>query len=203
MEIKLTYLDAHNQQPRTVVVNTPVAIGYDITLMPRQIEGVAVFHLFILNRSLNPYHALITEWQGKLKVLDIKSNQEIPVSQNCFILGRVKITAEQLASEPQINDYGHHRCQKMVGFLFKRPCDRLDSTDCPYCHGGNQFDNYESDYDYYQDYGEYNTWGYQYYRDRDLYYYDADNRCVEFTEADNIAFEEECDRDFEQDFSAS
>ena len=200
MAITLTYLDSQTQQPRKIVVNTPVAIGYDITQMPKTIDGIAVFHLFILDRSLNPYHALITEQGGKLTILDINSGQEISVIDNNFFLGAVEITLEGLSPRQDNN----LRCQNMVGFLFKRPCDRLDATNCPHCHGSQEPDDYESDYDdYYENYGDYDTWGRRYYRDRDFYYYDADNRCVAFTEADNVAFEEECDRDFEQDFTAS
>ncbi len=52
-------------------------------------------------------------------------------------------------------------------------------------------------------YPGYNRWGRRYYRDRVYYRYDCDNRNVEFTEADNVAFQEEYDSDFEQNFSAS
>ena len=47
------------------------------------------------------------------------------------------------------------------------------------------------------------TTGHTYYRDRFHYHYDCDQRRVEFTEADNMAFESEGNQDFEQDYSAS
>lgn len=189
MRIKLTYQDPDTQQQKETSVNTPVAIGCDTDYIPDDMDS-----LIIDNLSIFSCHAIIKEERGQPKVRIHHNNKEVKVTNNCFTLGTVKITLEVLQDTSG-------RCQKMVGFLFKKKCNRISTHNCPYCNHPN--DEYQSDYDYYEDYGSYNRWGRRYYRDRVYYRYDCDNRNVEFTEADNVAFQEEYDSDFEQNFSAS
>lgn len=101
---------------------------------------------------------------------------------------------------------GSERCDRMVGFLFKRRCDRTNRTNCPYCRGGElNTDPYFYDYSYYPGFGRYTHghWGSSYYHHRDSYFYNPETGCVDFTEADNAAFAQEGDVDYEQDFGAS
>ena len=210
MRLKLSYLDPSNQQPQEITVNTPVAIGSDLDRLPTQIKSQNVAPVLVSNASISPYHALVDERQGKIIVIDTASDRPIGVSKNRFTVGKVKFSFEILPESVigggsfNTNRQAGDRCQKMVGFLFKRRCDRTSPIDCPHCNdAGEDLNDYESDYVYYENYGNYDTWGYIYYRDRHYYHYDYNNRRVEFTEADNAAFESEGDYDFERDYSAS
>ncbi|PZD75231.1 hypothetical protein C1752_00119 [Acaryochloris thomasi RCC1774] len=101
---------------------------------------------------------------------------------------------------------GNWRCDRKVGFLFKRPCERTTPQGCPYCRNGQaNNDPYFYDYDLYPNYGRYGRgyWGYSYYRDRDRYAYNSDSRNVDFTEADAASFEDETDTDYETSFGDS
>lgn len=100
------------------------------------------------------------------------------------------------------------RCDRKVGFLFKRRCGRTTTEGCQYCQNGRQpagYDPYTDDYGLFPGYGYYgrNHWGYHYYADRDRYYYDPASRRVDFTEADGQSFEEEADQGYEMDLEAS
>ncbi len=218
MRIKLTYTDIATQKPQEIVVNTPVAIGWDIGELPTKIQGRDVAHVLIFDDSIAAYHALVEERKGQIIVKDMESDRPIGVSKNRFTVGEIKFTFEVLSEvlEPasvvgggsfdRVDGLSNdsNKCQKMVGFLVKRPCDRTSPIGCPHCNDGeDDLNDYDSDYVYYENYGSYNDWGHTYYRDRHYYHYDYDNRRVEFTEADNVAFETEGDRDFEQDYSAS
>lgn len=211
MKLKLTYLDVETQKLAEIVVNTPVAIGCDIGELPAKIDGQDVAHVLVFDASITAYHALVRDKQGQIIISDVESDRPIGVSKDRFKVGQVKFTFEVLEPELVIggdtfNRAGNdsNKCQKMVGFLFKRPCDRTISIGCPHCNdAGEDLDDYESDYVYYENYGNYDSWGHTYYRDRHYYHYDYNNRRVEFTEADNVAFESEGEGDFEQDYSAS
>jgi hypothetical protein len=100
------------------------------------------------------------------------------------------------------------RCDRKVGFLFKRRCGRTTTAGCPDCRNGQldpQRDRYADDYAYYPDYGNYGhgRWGHRYYHHRHAYYYDSDTRNVDFNESDVASFEQEGDRDYEMDLDAS
>ncbi len=104
------------------------------------------------------------------------------------------------------NMAGNWRCDRKVGFLFKRPCERTTPQGCPHCRNGQVTnDPYFYDYDLYPNYGRYGRgyWGYSYYRDRDRYSYNRDSRNVDFTEADAASFEDETDTDYETGFGDS
>ncbi|MGB7416618.1 MAG: FHA domain-containing protein [Thermosynechococcaceae cyanobacterium] len=101
---------------------------------------------------------------------------------------------------------GRWTCDRKVGFLFKRPCDRTTQQGCPHCRNGQVTnDPYFHDYDLYPGYGRYGQgyWGYDYYRDRYRYRYNRDTRDMDFTEADAASFENENDTDYEMDYGAS
>lgn len=54
-------------------------------------------------------------------------------------------------------------CRRMVGFLFKRPCGRTDSSSCDHCaNGGYSSHAYNADYDLYEGFGRFEPgdWGY-------------------------------------------
>ena len=99
-------------------------------------------------------------------------------------------------------------CNRKVGFLFKRRCERTTTSGCPDCRNGQidpDQDPYADDYAYYPNYGYYGygAWGNSYYRDRDYYSYNASTRNVDFNESDAASFEREGDQDYEMDLDAS
>ncbi len=99
-------------------------------------------------------------------------------------------------------------CDRKVGFLFKRPCNRTTTAGCSHCRNGQidpARDLYQDDYAYYPNYGRYRRgyWGHDYYHDRDHYSYDPNRRSVDFNESDAASFEQEGDRDYEMDLDAS
>lgn len=103
---------------------------------------------------------------------------------------------------------GEWVCDRTIGFLFKRRCDRTTALGCPYCRDGQSKldqDPYGLDYDLYPNFGTYRpgSWGYKYYRDRAYYCYNRESRNVDFTEADAASFDEELDTDYEMNFGAS
>lgn len=53
-------------------------------------------------------------------------------------------------------------CSRKVGFLFKRPCDRANSTGCNHCANGYSNHAYSADYSLYEGFGHFEpgTWGY-------------------------------------------
>ncbi|MEM7552789.1 MAG: FHA domain-containing protein [Cyanobacteria bacterium P01_A01_bin.84] len=117
---------------------------------------------------------------------------------------------EKLEQDPELkfrsDDKGVTRCNRMVGFLVKRRCDRTDRTGCDYCSDINHTDAvYEYDYAYYENYGDYSSgyWGHTYYRERHKYSYDPQSGNVDFTEADAESFTSEEDREFEVNFDVS
>ena len=223
MELRLTYPDSQNQQLREVIADTPIAIGCNITYMPKRVNSQSVFQIVIFHPTIKPYHALITEDNGRLRFTDDR-DRPIAFNQDSLNLGQISLSLTgdfELTSAGDSQDIQEdrgnqasnqtNRCQKQVGFLFKRTCDRTTAVGCPHCSdtAGDDLNNSGSysEYVYYSNYGsydnDYDTWGYDYYRRRDYYYYDHHHRRVGFTEADNRAFETEGDRDFEQDYSAS
>ncbi|BDM82218.1 hypothetical protein AM10699_50820 [Acaryochloris marina MBIC10699] len=130
-------------------------------------------------------------------------------SRSTSLSGMAQIPTERPAQTAQANRSSREWvCDRKIGFLFKRNCDRTTALGCPYCLDGqsklNQ-DPYWLDYDLYPGYGTYRpgSWGYEYYRDRAYYCYNRESRNVDFTEADAASFEEELDTDYEMNFGAS
>lgn len=125
------------------------------------------------------------------------------------LAGVAQIAAELPQQAAQANwSPGEWVCDRKVGFLFKRTCDRTTALGCPYCCDGQSKldqDPYGLDYDLYPNFGTYRpgSWGYEYYRDRAYYCYNRESRNVDFTEADATSFEEELDTDYEMNFGAS
>ncbi|MEM7724909.1 MAG: FHA domain-containing protein [Cyanobacteria bacterium P01_A01_bin.45] len=109
-------------------------------------------------------------------------------------------------SKIQENIEQEFRCERMIGFLVKRRCDRTDRTGCEYCNDINDtITTYEYDYAYYENYGDYSSasWGENYYQERHKYSYDPKSGNVDFTEADAESFTTEKDSEFEVNFDAS
>ncbi len=109
-------------------------------------------------------------------------------------------------SSANVMQSGTWKCDRKVGFLFKRNCDRTSTQGCPHCGSGQASqDAYFYDYDLYPGYGSYGrgSWGYGYYSNRDRYSYNRDTRNVDFTEGDASSFENEYDTDYEMDYGDS
>jgi hypothetical protein len=203
---------------QTSIVDTPVALGREIALMPGMYEGDRVTRIVLADDQVADYHALIVEQEGELRVTDQSQGRGLRVngvvmSESSLQEGdRVQIGAYDLQiqlqlaaagvnSEPssasQFNDQGE--CDRMVGFLFKRRCGRTSQVGCPYCHDGQvNEDPYFYERSYYSGYGTYDRgyWG-------STYYYSSGTRNVDFTDADSASFEREMDTDYERDMGAS
>jgi hypothetical protein len=203
LQIQLSWIDPNTEERREPLLEIPVAIGREFQEMPQESDGQRVSRVVIQDDAIADYHALI-DWQ----------NQELTISDQNSGSG-IKINGVQLNSASLRNgdriEIGSceivvsftataWKCDRMVGFLFKRPCGRTDRIDCPDCNN-----SYDNDYAYYSEYGYYRSgnWGSSYYDDRDRYSYDPETGNVDFTEADAISLENEQDEDFEQDMGAS
>jgi pSer/pThr/pTyr-binding forkhead associated (FHA) protein len=212
MKIQLVITNVSTQETEQYLRETPVALGRDPNAMPREINGEAVSQVVLDDGLVSDYHAVIEENNGEAIVVDCNSSTGIEIN-------RVQLPSSTLVNGDrlQIGSYtilvqigsgitGDNRegCNLKVGFLFKHPCGRLDPTGCPYCEGGQrdrEVDYHE--YSYYSGYGRYDNWGSYYYTHRHSYWYDRHSDRVDFTEADNEAFETENDTDFETDMGAS
>lgn len=53
-------------------------------------------------------------------------------------------------------------CRRLVGFLFKRPCERMNSKGCDHCANGYSSHAYSADYELYEGFGRFEPgeWGY-------------------------------------------
>ena len=224
MQFQLIRTNLETGDSQTSTVDTPVALGREIALMPGVHVGDRVTRIVLEGEQVADYHALIVEQDGELRVIDQSQGRGLRVngvvmSESSLQEGdRVQIGAYDLQiqlqlaavganSEPssasQFNAQGE--CDRMVGFLFKRRCGRTSQVGCPYCHGGQvNEDPYFYERSYYSGYGSYQHgyWGSSYYANRDTYYYNSD-RNVDFTDADSASFERELDTDYERDMGAS
>lgn len=203
MQIQLTWIDPNTEEQREPLLETPVAIGRQFQAMPQQSNGHRISRIVIQDDLIADYHALI-DWQDQeLIIIDQNTSTGIKINgvqlSNCSLRSgdRIQIGSCELEVNFTATPW---ECDRMVGFLFKRPCGRKDTTDCPYCN-----DSYENDYAYYSGYGHYRSgsWGSKYYDEHEYYSYDPETGNVDFTEADAASFDNEMDADFEQNMGAS
>jgi hypothetical protein len=171
--------------------------------MPQQIDGQRVSRIVIQDDLVADYHALL-DWQNQeLIIIDQNSSSGIKINgvqlSNCRLRNgdRIQIGSCELMVSFSATAW---ECDRMVGFLFKRPCGRTDTAGCTYCN-----DSYDHDYAYYSGYGHYRSgsWGSKYYDDHEHYSYNPETCNVDFTEADAVSFDHEMDTDFEQNMGAS
>ncbi len=202
MQIQLSWIDPNTGERREPLLETPVAIGRQFQEMPQQSDGQRVSRVMIQDDLITDYHALI-DWQNEeLIVIDQNSSGGIKINGVQLTSGSLR-NGDRLeigSCKIVIGFTAAWECDLMVGFLFKRPCGRTDSTDCPHCN-----DSYDHDYAYYSEYGYYRSgnWGSKYYDDHERYSYDPETGNVDFTEADSKSLENEKDGDFEKDMDAS
>ena len=203
MQIKLSWLDPVTRESRQSTFAIPVALGKKIASMPQIIEGKRVSRLVLQDEEIADYHALIYIENGELQVLD-SSTTGIKVNDKQIF--RSKLTNGdhlQICSYEITISSETEQCDRMVGFLFKRKCDRTSKNGCLDCNDDGLYTYQE--YGYYPNYGNYSRgyWGADYYYERDRYFYDPATGNVDFTEADNVSLEAEGDEDFELDMGAS
>lgn len=225
MEFQLIRTNLATGESQTSTVETPVALGREIALMPGVQAGEHVTRIALEDDQVADYHALIIEQDRELHVIDQSQGRGLRVNgvvmpESSLQEGdRVQIgsydlqiqlqlaavgATSQPSSASQFNEQGE--CDRMVGFLFKRRCGRTSQIGCPYCHGGHvNEDPYFYERSYYSGYGSYQHgyWGSTYYANRDTYYYNTETRSVDFTDADSASFERELDTDYERDMGAS
>lgn len=199
MQIRLTWIDPNTGDRREPLLETPVTIGRQFTIMPQQIAEKRVSRIVIEDDLIADYHALIDEQNQDLIIIDQNTSNGIKIngvqSANSILQNgdRIQIGTTEIV----VNLTTAWECDRMVGFLFKRRCGRTDRTNCPYCN-----ESYTEDYAYYPDYGSYRYgWGSNYYRENNYSYNETNN--VDFTEADAISLEDERNTDFETNMGAS
>ena len=214
MQIQLRWTDPATGEQREPVLQTPIAIGKEFALMPGVLDGNSVSRVVLADEQVADYHALIMLQNEELLIVDQNSRTGIQIngarlpSSSLQDGDRLQIGAYEILVKTQVgvDTDPEAGCDRMVGFLFKRRCNRTSSVGCPHCNNGelNQ-DPYLYERSYYPGYGRYDSgyWGSTYYYDRDQYYYNSATGTVDFTEADNASFENEADTDFEQDMGAS
>ncbi|QIR40732.1 FHA domain-containing protein [Tolypothrix sp. PCC 7910] len=202
MQIQLSWIDPNSEERREPLLETPVAIGKTFAEMPQLSEEQRVSRITIQDDLIADYHALI-DWQNQELIITDQN------TSNGIKINGVQVTGGMLTSGDRISIGACEivvtftatawECDRMVGFLFKRPCGRTDRTGCPYCEK-----SYEEDYAYYSEYGNYRSgWGRDYYDNRDRYSYDPKTGDVDFTEADAVSLEAQRDTEFESDMGAS
>ncbi|MGR3274005.1 FHA domain-containing protein [Acaryochloris marina NIES-2412] len=180
-----------------------------------QINGVTVTEGVLTHGDriqMGPFELTFTLVSEPATTEDTLQDQASVVSadhRSTPLSGMAQISAERPEQTTQANrSSGEWVCDRTIGFLFKRPCDRTTALGCPYCNNGQSKldqDPYWLDYDLYPNFGTYRpgSWGYEYYRDRAYYCYNRESRNIDFTEADAASFEEESDTDYEMNFGAS
>ncbi|HLO87087.1 MAG TPA: FHA domain-containing protein [Nostocaceae cyanobacterium] len=189
MQINLSWIDPQTGIRRNQLLLTPIGIGRNSDQIPSRINNNTVSKLIIPDVSIADYHALIytpnrdifivaQNSSNGIRVNGIELNEARLQEGDRIQIGSCEITISLTASSGWV-------CNRMVGFLFKRRCDRTTPENCPDC---NQ--SYEDDYSYYPGYGRYR-------------YYESYRRNPDFTEADAASFDTESDTDFESNFDAS
>jgi hypothetical protein len=205
LQIQLTWIDPNTEERREPLLEIPVAIGRNFSKMPSEINGRRVSRVVINDDLVADYHALIDWHNQELMIIAQDTNMGINVNGLLMNNGklnngdRLKIGNCEIQVKLATSD-SSNVCDRLVGFLFKRRCDRTDKIGCPHCD-----ESYAEDYAFYSNYGNYRhgSWGHNYYEDRDYYVYDPYTGNVNFTEADAVSLEQESDTDFEYDMGAS
>lgn len=256
MQVQLQWIDPHTGTQYAPTLSTPIAFGRDFGSMPNAVGDLPVSRMVLKDDRIEPYHALLEDIDGQLRIHDRGSRVGTKVNgvplpfQGLMMgdhlqIGPYNITVVAVETAPEIglatpdpvtsqsppeplpdtvaglqgSDWATHQgggntvssdgtCDRQIGFLVKRRCGRTSTAGCPHCRNGQvpiDQDPYMDDYDLYPGYGRYgrNYWGYDYYSNRDRYYYDPDSRRVDFTEADAASFEDETDQDYEMNLDAS
>jgi hypothetical protein len=214
VQIQLSWINRINGEQNQALAEIPVTLGTRVDKMPDHWANLSVTKIVIADSKILPYHALITENNGQVMIAAQNENYGIEVNGtllpsstifdgDCLKIGNVEITINlPIIQNNLVEPQG---CENLIGFLFKRRCNRPKLPGSNYCaQCQNQRNLYQQDYNYYPNYGQYRSGRlHRYYVHRNDYYYDDDYNRVEFTEADATAFDKERDRDFEQNFDAS
>lgn len=215
MRIKLTWIDPNTGEKRQPSLETPIAIGRELTKMPAEIDGRKVSRMVIQDDLITDYHALIDSQNQQLMIYDQSNGKTISIDgeqlttsliqdDSHIQIGICTITVNY-NSNSDVNSQSIWECDQMIGFLFKRRCGRTDTVGCVYCQNQLQTTSSYEEYSYYEGYGNYSFghWGGDYYKKRGSYSYDTETGNVDFTEADAGCFEIEGDGQFETDMGAS
>ena len=212
MLIQLIWKESETRREQKSVLETPVALGRVLNAMPEVIDAIPVSRLVLKDNQIAGYHALIVESNGELLVVDQNTSTGTLVNglsfPSCTVVDgdemSIGIYTIRIQLGANIQNTTAEGCDRMVGFLFKRRCNRTKSVGCTDCRGGNSDqDPYLSDRAYYPGYGGYDDWGRTYYYQNNSALYNRENNEVDFTDADAATFEDEFDRDFEQNFGES
>lgn len=207
MQVQLSWQDPINNHQHQETLETPIAIGRLSGAIPLTIGGVRISPLLLSHPQVAGYHVLIDERNGEVTVTNQRLQLPITVnglqttsttlsSGDRIEIPPYEITANLQVQEVQIGE--GDRCQRLVGFLIPRRCQRIDRSQCPHCNGG-EIDNEPyflvQERTLYPDFGDYRSgWGSE--------YYEGEVLALEFTDADAVSLETE-QTDFETDLGAS
>ncbi len=214
MKIQLTWTENFTNTKQNLILETPIVLGSNNSEMPTEINGISVNKAVIKDDNILGFHALIEENDGQIIITQQNdslisiNNLSLPSStlfdHDTIRLGAMEIKVnfgKNIAQNIVQND----GCINQLGFLIKRRCGRQTVAGSQYCDRcQTKLNPYESDYNYYPNYGYYNrydSWGYGYYNHRHSYH--SHHHHSDFTQADGNAFDEERDNDFEQNMGAS
>lgn len=211
MKIQLTWTEDFTNNKQNLTLETPIVLGSNPAEMPTEINGIFVNQAVIQDDNILGYHGLIEENNGQIIITQEDENGLIYInnsplpSSTLFDNDTIKLGGREIKINLGKNIAQNDGCINQLGFLIKRRCGRQTVAGSQYCDRcQTKLNPYESDYNYYPNYGYYNrydSWGYGYYNHRHSYH--SHHHHSDFTQADGNAFDEERDNDFEQNMGAS
>jgi predicted component of type VI protein secretion system len=80
ISVQLSWLEIATNQPQSLLLSLPIAIGKDATSLPQSIDGNQVEQMILSDRSVSRYHALLTFDQENVVVIDQNSTNGILVN---------------------------------------------------------------------------------------------------------------------------
>jgi pSer/pThr/pTyr-binding forkhead associated (FHA) protein len=70
ISVQLSWLEIITNQPQSLHLNLPIAIGKDVNSLPENLDGNQVAQVILGDRSVSRYHALLIFEQGNVVVID-------------------------------------------------------------------------------------------------------------------------------------
>ncbi|MBD2179021.1 FHA domain-containing protein [Pseudanabaena sp. FACHB-1998] len=78
--VQLSWLEINTNQPQSLQLSLPIAIGKDQNSLPTSLDSNQVSPLVLSDRSVSRYHALLMYHQGKVVVIDQNSTNGVLVN---------------------------------------------------------------------------------------------------------------------------
>ena len=80
ISVQLSWLEITTNQPQSLQLNLPIAIGKDVNSLPEHLDGNQVAQVILGDRSVSRFHALLIFEQGNVVVVDQNSTNGILVN---------------------------------------------------------------------------------------------------------------------------